>query len=127
MSNEKNRVAPQLDDEEYRRLNDYRRQKGLGNSDANAARRAMLLGLKEWERRNDPSQSWLLNIGLAASMVAVTATSAHFWGGVDWLWAAGSIWIAATMLLAHIVQLGRRYGIGEIPVVRRFVGGTADA
>lgn len=126
MSNGKKRVAPQLDNEEYRRLDRFREQKGLDNSDANAAHKAMMLGLEEWERRNDPSQSWLLNIGLAAAMLALTATSAHLWGGVEWLWAGASIWIAGVFLLAHVIQLARRYGVAEIPLVGRLAGGAAQ-
>lgn len=119
MPNGKNKVTVHMDSDDSRRLREFKQKKGLGSSDSNAARKLMQRGLRDYEREQDPSHSWLLNIGLAAAMVAIVATTAHIWGGADWLWAGASIWTAVLFLLSHIVELTRRYGADELPVVRR--------
>lgn len=121
MSKGKWAVSAYFDPEEERRIKAYMRRQGL-ESPGNAVRKLAAQGVQA----SDPERSWLLNIGLAASMLAIAAVPGAIWWTLDWLYAAAAVYMAVLFLLAHSVQLARHYGIASVPVVGRLFGRPVD-
>lgn len=101
-------VAARLDEEEQQLLERFAESEGY-DKPADAVRNALVFGLERWQRENDPAYSWLLNIGIAATLWSMLAVIGHIRIGTPpWDIAAFSVVMAFIFLTAHAVQLLRQ-------------------